>query len=209
MKFTLDKVSAGWLCINAALLTGAFWLAVDRSFDLPSPQSAAVADVRPGSIKPAEQGPVALATFRERPLFASNRRAATAEEIAAAEAAEAALTAPAPPPVLTGYRLTGTLITASKKLAFMQPDGSRDTRSLPVGGDLDGWQLSEISSRQVVFQRDGNQTVFELELKKSHPVAGASSRTDVGAEAAPERQSRNRDRPRKQSKARLYRPPGQ
>lgn len=205
----LENLPIAVLAANGILALAMAWFVLDRDFSFPAilPPPGAPAHPKAAPVEAAEQ--TTLAAYRERPLFSANRRMATAEEIAAAEAAEAAAAEP-PPPKLTGYRLTGTLIGAGRKIAFVQQEGNSRAKSITVGGSVDDWQLVELELRQATFELQGNRTVLDL-VKVSETAASGGKDSRAGDQATeapkPETVPRKSNGPRKTSKARLYRPP--
>ncbi len=146
---------AQWmLALNGLLALVAIWSAIDRSYHYPAFKRELVA---PGSVTASEQlpAPLALDAFRNRPVFLAARKIPTPEEAAAGDA-------PPPPPVLTGYRLSGVIVGMGKKLALLQPDGSNQASSVPLGGSVQGWQLVEIDANHATFELQGNRTVLSF-----------------------------------------------
>lgn len=186
---------------NAVLLLAAGWLALDRSFHYPevappSPESS------PKTRPQVSESALSMEAFKSKPLFLEAREVPSPEEVAAAEAAAAA---PPPPSVLTGYRLSGTLVGGGKRIAFIQPEAGGEAKSLTIGGSIDGWILTELAPRRAVLELAGNQTTLNLDALPAMqaPVSGAGD--EPGVQPA----SENSHRPRPSSAARFYRPPKQ
>lgn len=67
----------------------------------------------------------------------------------------------APVEALTRYTLVGLVEVDGLRLAVIAGGGA--TRSLAVGGVLDGYEAIEIEADRVVLARDGNEVVLRLD----------------------------------------------
>jgi len=66
----------------------------------------------------------------------------------------------APVEELTGYSLVGLVEVDGRMLAVIAGNGG--TRSLAIGGLLDGYEATAIETDHIVLERDGNQIILRL-----------------------------------------------
>lgn len=100
-----------------------------------------------------------FAEVRQRPIFNEDRKPTPIVEEVKAEAA---------PPVPLNITLTGIVLTPSVKLAMVRDNAKNEAVSLRIGmplpGEQQGWTLTEIRSRSVVFRNPQDET-SEVELE--------------------------------------------
>ncbi len=121
-----------------------------------------------GRAKAAEDRATAVTEWPailERPLFAPNRRPVKADEAA--------------PSVLDGYLVLGIGLMRPAATAVVKTPGGKPTRLVP-GQRLDGWTLTMIEPKRLIFQRDGEKRIllFDARLLRAPPGRPGERTTD-------------------------------
>ncbi len=186
-------------CAVSGVLAIAFWagLGTGYGFDEPAdgqrqplPSIASVANQ--DFTMPAFSNYVEVA---QRPLFNPDRRPVPLDE------KDNKNEQPVKPPVPLRVALTGIIITPEVKLALFMDQTTRKPVSLKVGmplpGEQSGWQLVEISPREVVFKnaRDEESRIELKTVGQNTPepandrVTATGRRTGAGSQSQSQSQS--------------------
>jgi len=116
-----------------------------------------------------------LAQTQARPLFSSSRRPAASPIAAAPPPVSAKPTPPArAEPDHPRLTLLGTIVSPSIEIGVFIDEASQDVVRLKAGEAHDGWTLSTVSGRAVIFQKPGHQAATLL-----LPAPGAEANARV------------------------------
>lgn len=120
----------------------------------------------------------------ERPLFwASRRPPAAAAESAPETVAE---NEPVSPP--QGYRLTGVVISEGQPLALLSK--GQDVLRLREGEALDGWEIAEITPREIILRNDEHRLAWELFEKDAQAGGPMAQQQGINGRRVPGRLDR-------------------
>ena len=59
-----------------------------------------------------------------------------------------------------GYRLTGVVVTPTKRLVLLMPKGGSVTIGVAKGETLDDWQLTEVEREFIVLERGARKKTY-------------------------------------------------
>src|SRR5262245_14769394 len=147
--------------------------------------TGAAAGAQAQAVKPAPSAnplwaiPLAtLSNTRERPIFSASRRP-PAPAVAAAPAPRAPPPPPKPPrterPQLS---LVGTIVGGDQSIGIFLDQASKAALRLRPGEEYQGWTLSSVLGREVVFERDRQSTTLTL----PQPATGTATQAREQAE---------------------------
>lgn len=173
-------LSLAGACGFMALVGVLAWMGAGRGYGwLPETEAPPVTGVGRIDTEAVVMPPDSeFAEVRQRPIFNEDRKPTPIVETPAAETA---------PPVPLNITLTGIVLTPDVKLAMVRDNAKNEGVSLRVGmplpGEQQGWTLTEIRARSVVFRNPQDET-SEVELEvapgltvppspRSAPPAGA------------------------------------
>ena len=90
-----------------------------------------------------------LDATRSRPLFAPTRRPPPAVPESTADIAPSAPNDPRP-----NVEVRGIIVGDNRRIAIIQRPAGAQTMRVAVGGEVDGWTVTDIRRRGIVLQRD-------------------------------------------------------
>src|SRR5262245_45693137 len=121
---------------------------------------------------------VALSNTRERPIFSASRRP-PAPAVAAAPAPRAPPPPPKPPRIeRPQLSLVGTIVGGDQSFGIFLDQASKAALRLRPGEEYQGWTLSSVHGREVVFERDRQSTTLTL----PQPATGTATQAREQAE---------------------------
>ena len=121
----------------------------------------------------------ALSNTRERPIFSASRRP-PAPAVAAAPVPRAP-PPPRPPRVeRPQLSLVGTIVGDDESFGIFVDQAGKSALRLRLGEDYQGWTLSSVHGREVVFERDRQSTILAL----PQPAAGTATQVREQAETS-------------------------
>ena len=98
-----------------------------------------------------------LALLVERPLFTATRRPPPPAEMTA----PAAVAPPSDTSLILGrYRLTGVVVTPTKRLVLLMPKGGSATIGVAKGETLDDWRVTEVEREFIVLERGARKKTY-------------------------------------------------
>lgn len=136
-------------------------------FDLPAihlPQQSAPSETAPFVPPPL----ASFAAINARPLFSPARQRIAPSDAPAKTAA---------PPPLPAASLVGVILDTDNKLALLKSQGAPFAASIPVGGMLGAWQVTEITADHVVLRAG----TFEHVLRMNDARRGPGAMPPAGA----------------------------
>lgn len=139
-----------WLALAAA--AAAPWLLAPSAWlgPAPAPGGAAAAPALPAT--PAMQ---TFAALVERPLFTASRRP---PPVAAAPAAGDLL--------LGRYRLSGVVVTPTRRIVLLREADSGKTLSVAQGERVGDWLVADVTRARIVLETATDRRVIRLDAEK-------------------------------------------
>ena len=149
--------------------------------------TGAAAGAQAQAVKPAPSAnplwaiPLAtLSNTRERPIFSASRRP-PAPAVAAAPAPRAPPPPPKPPRIeRPQLSLVGTIVGGDQSFGIFLDQASKAALRLRPGEEYQGWTLSSVHGREVVFERDRQSTTLTL----PQPATGTATQAREQAETS-------------------------
>ncbi|HYE01542.1 MAG TPA: hypothetical protein VEH84_19320 [Alphaproteobacteria bacterium] len=148
-----------WLgSLGAAALAAQPWLLPPVA--IPAIQAAPAAEPAPAALPAPEIDPAALGASG---LFDPRRVPSVAAPPPPPVAAPAPPPEPAPAPVAEGrWQLLGIVITADRRAALLRPPSGAAVAVVPLGGQREGWTLTDLAPRRAVLERGSRRVVLTL-----------------------------------------------
>ena len=138
-----------WLSLAAA--AAAPWALAPSHWSGSVPEAAPAPASAPLAL-PASRAANSFADLIKRPLFTASRRPAPT------------LTAPEPGDLLLGrYRLSGVVVTPTRRIVLLREAVSGKTLSVAQGGRVAGWLLADVTSTRIVLESDNERRVIRLD----------------------------------------------
>lgn len=158
------------------------------AFDLPNvsaPPPSPIPDVRPYMAPPQAQ----FSAIDARPIFNPLRQPVESTATAGSKVS-------AKPPEAV---LVGIILDSKNQLALIKAEGAPFATSVGVGGAVEGWEITEITSDHVILKAGAQEYTLRMDAKRaqqpSMPNATGGDRTTPAQTSAPQFTTTRRQRP--------------